>query len=110
VSQVTNVIVCHWENDPARVVTDLNLALTRGDESGLFVVPSYRVRWYGGTKALTVSVLIGAFNHLTLTTLTAALETRVWEAPEHVQLFVKEHEAEKFHEVPLQVRGAVPTR
>lgn len=105
--QVTNVILCHWELDEHAVVAELNLALMRGDESGRFVVPPAEGRWYGGTKALTTSLLIGAFNHLNLTTLRAAIEAKQWRAPDYVQLFVKGHEDDKFRDVPLTIAGSV---
>ncbi|UOQ67084.1 hypothetical protein [Hymenobacter volaticus] len=57
--------------------------------------------WYGGSKRLECSLLIGAYNHLNLNELISFMRTMKWEAPEWAQLIVREEEDFKFRIVDL---------
>lgn len=58
--------------------------------------------WYGGTKYLECNILIGAYNYLDLEAFLMFLRKEVnWEAPDLVQLFVKEQEDMTFRLIDL---------
>ncbi|WP_135433281.1 hypothetical protein [Hymenobacter fodinae] len=52
--------------------------------------------WYGGSKNLECSILIGAYNHLHLKSLIEFMRAMEWENPEDVQLIVLKQWESKF--------------
>ncbi|MBD0284876.1 MAG: hypothetical protein ICV79_05550 [Flavisolibacter sp.] len=53
--------------------------------------------WYGGNRKLECNVLIGAYNYIDLNELIEFMKKAItWEAPEYVQIIVKEHNDFKF--------------
>ena len=52
--------------------------------------------WEGRGKALECNVYVGAYNHLELDTFVEHLRGIVWNAPQFIQLFVKDQEDIEF--------------
>jgi hypothetical protein len=57
--------------------------------------------WYGGNKFFEGNIFIGAYNHFNTDEFVAYLKQINWEAPELVQLIVKEDWDEKFRIIEL---------
>jgi hypothetical protein len=57
--------------------------------------------WYGGNKFFEGNVFIGAYNHLNTEAFINHLKKIPWEAPDLVQLIIKEQEDEKFRIIEL---------
>ena len=102
-SRVTNLIVAFSTlEDEAKVIDRM-----RDYNDGKFIIVSVIDEklpsdWYGGTKRLECSLLIGAYNYLDLEGFLLFLRSEInWEAIDLVQLFVKEQDNMKFKLINL---------
>lgn len=104
-SKVTNLIITCSSLDDGKDIIAVIEAF--GKDRGGFSIPSVLDErlpqpWYGGTKYLECNILIGAYNHLDLEAFILFLREQVnWEAPDLVQLLVKEDEDLKFRLIDL---------
>jgi len=57
--------------------------------------------WYGGTKMLEVTILIGALNHFPLQAFIKHLQSIEWGEMEVVQLFIKDQEDTEFRLIDI---------
>lgn len=65
--------------------------------------------WYAGDKRLEVDLYPGAFNHLDMDGLLAAVRSIAWEYPEYVQLFAQGEDEEQMCEVAIFPHPAART-
>ena len=104
-SEVTNLIITFSTlEDEERVIAEMK-GFVKGD-AGFHIVSVNDVRlpqnWYGGTKCLECNILIGAYKYLDLQLFLGFLRNNVkWEAPDLVQLIVKEEHDMKFRLIDL---------
>lgn len=104
-SRVTNLIITFSTlEDEERIVAEMR-AFVKND-NGFYIASVNDERlphgWYGGTKNLECSILIGAYNYLDLQLFLDFLRNNVnWEAPDLVQLVVKEQDDMKFRLIDL---------
>lgn len=94
-SWVTNVVLAISTSDASDGrIAEVNRYFD--DKGGAPLVsvadPSLPKGWYGGTKYLEATLLIGAMNYFDLTGFYEHLRGIVWKYPEEVQLMVKEQE------------------
>ena len=93
-SYVTNILLAYSTADDQRpdlrehpIFERINAYLATVSQCG-FVRPMDDA-WYGGTKCLTGSLLIGAFHTVSVESLVTFLQTLPWKYPSAVQLMVK---------------------
>jgi hypothetical protein len=65
-----------------------------------FVIPTHN-DWYGGSKAIADTLLIGAFNYFHLDEFVKYIKALPWTYPEKVQLLVRGEDDDQFHSVEL---------
>jgi len=102
-SVVTNIVLCMHlvdADEPGGKLAEVNRYFA-GRCRGLVSLddPSLPERWTGGNKFLEASLFVGAFTNtalLGLDAFLAHLRTIRWEAPEAVQVLVKEQDDERF--------------
>jgi hypothetical protein len=97
-SQVTNVLLTTaWGEgfSAVHLLRQAGFTFISCNDEGL------PVGWYAGTKMLECEIYPGAFNHLDLNKLVAAINAAPWESPESVQLFVQGQDEDRFREVDL---------
>jgi hypothetical protein len=104
-SNVTNLVITFSSlEDEEQVITDMKAFYKTEDGFSISSVKDKRLPqpWYGGTRRLECNILIGAYNYLDLEAFLVFLREQVnWEAPDLVQLFVKEQEDMKFRLIDL---------
>lgn len=104
-SSVTNLIITFSTlEDEEQVIGKMKAFYKSGDGFSIASVKDERLPqpWYGGTRRLECNILIGAYNYLDLEAFLAFLREEVnWEAPDLVQLFVKEQADMKFRLIDL---------
>lgn len=104
-SQVTNIIILFsCSEDESKIVGRLNEFEYKKDS--FFYIKSINDKelpkhWYGGSKGLEASVLIGAYNYLNILDLINYMKNIEWEYIEDVQLLYKEQEDEVFKLIGL---------
>jgi hypothetical protein len=101
-SVVTNVILKTSTGDQSRI-SKLNELFRSGGSFVSCSEESLPRDWYAGSKILECQICPGAFNHLQLDQLVAAIRQVTWDDPRSVQLFVQEQEEERLREVALQL-------
>lgn len=78
-SYVTNCLLLWEATDDDAALAAANAFFTDGPGHGRgFVSADAPAHWYGGTKALEVSVAVGAFNYLDVPALLAHLRALPW--------------------------------
>jgi hypothetical protein len=104
-SQVTNLIIAFSTlEDVEMVITEMAKYKVHGNEFHIVSVEDNQLpsRWYGGSKFLECNILIGAYNYLDIEDFLKFLRNDIsWDAPDLVQLFVKEHSDFKFRLLEL---------
>lgn len=102
---VTNLIIIFSTLESEDVViSKMSNYIVNGNNFNILSVDdeSMPQDWYGGTKRLECNVLIGAYNYLDLESFLTFLRTEInWEAPDLVQVFVKEQNDMKFRLIDL---------
>lgn len=99
VSNVTNVILhvsileTEREDEPIAPIVGLNRCLKKLNTS-FNQVDQYA----GGGKVFEATVFMAAFNHTPTAEIVRLVESRSWQYPDEVQLFVMEQDAEGFTE------------
>lgn len=105
-SQVTNlVIIFSTLEEVDLVITEMAKYKINGNDFHIVSVEDSQLpsRWYGGTKFLECNILIGAYKNLDIEDFLGFLRKEIsWDAPDLVQLFVKEHNDFKFRLLELQ--------
>ena len=107
-SYVTNVILhtslMEWGGWSSHsLLPRVNAFFEESGGGGLVAVddPALPTGWYGGNKFLEAQLYLGAFNYLILEEFIAHLRSLPWEAPESVQLIIKEENDDKFRVIDL---------
>jgi hypothetical protein len=100
-----NVILTHGCNEYSQaVMCDVNNALD--DSHTPFTrVPASDSEYVGGEKNMECDVYLAAFNYMPLEHLLAAIRGARWNRPEHVQVFVKDEDEERFTERDWRSQG-----
>lgn len=104
-SQVTDVILtfgCSEADldDDSDVLQRINKFFEIIGHYDRFVIPTNN-DWYGGSKVIADTLLIGAFNYFRLDEFVKYLRALPWQYPENLQLLVREEDDDKFHEVEI---------
>ncbi len=99
-SIVTNLIICCSSlEDDEEIIKEFERYTHNGHPFGIVSVASEKLPkgWYGGEKYLECIIFIGAYNHLNVAEFIEFMKSKVnWEAPDLVQVFVKEEDDMKF--------------
>ncbi|WP_155832822.1 hypothetical protein [Hymenobacter swuensis] len=100
---MTNLLITFGSENEEAVLKQLGEYKHRGLSFHIVSVKdkSLPQGWYGGSKNLECSVLLGAYNHLHLKSLVEFMRGMVWEAPEDVQLIIRKQWESKFRIIDL---------
>jgi len=105
-SIVTNLIICcSLLEDKDKITDEFEKYTHNGHPFGIVSVTNEKLPkdWYGGEKNLECIVFIGAYNHLDLDCFLGFMKTEMsWEAPDLVQIIVKEENDIKFRLIDLE--------
>jgi hypothetical protein len=101
-SVVTNVVLKISIGDKSRI-SKLNELFQSGRNFVSCDDDSLPRGWYAGTKILECEIYPGAFNHLDLDGLVAAIRRIDWDDPQSVQLFVQSQEQVRLMEIDLNL-------
>lgn len=105
-SIVTNLIICcsSLENE-IDIIDQFKKYIHNGNPFYIVSVEDEKLpkAWYGGAKYLECIVFLGAYNHLDLDRFLGFMKTEMsWEAPDLVQIIVKEENDIKFRLIDLE--------
>lgn len=103
-SDVTNLMITFGgSEDEAAVIEKLREYKHRGLSFHTVSVDDDKLPkgWYGGSKNLECTILIGAYNHLHFKSLVEFMRNMPWERPDNVQLIVKMQWDSKFRIIDL---------
>ena len=101
-SRVMNVILSFGcsENWPDRT-REIDEALDRTEHNGFYEPVGESEYQLGGEKGLEANLFVAAFNYMPLPKLVDAVRSAKWYAPDCVQLFIKDEDDDRFHEVTV---------
>jgi hypothetical protein len=80
---------------------EIDKALDNSDHNGFYEPVGQSDYQLGGEKNLEANLFVAAFNYMPLPKLVDAVRSANWNAPDLVQLFIKDDDDDRFHEVTV---------